>query len=129
MSGKYLLDTSIIVELFANDRAVHKRLLKAESVFIPSIAVGELYYGANKSARRQENMDQVKQLVSISIILNCDPDTGYWYGTVKNQLRQDGKPAPENDIWIAALALQHDLILATRDKHFEAVDGLKIELW
>jgi tRNA(fMet)-specific endonuclease VapC len=41
MSGKYLLDTSIIVELFANDRAVHKRLEKAESVFIPSIAVGE----------------------------------------------------------------------------------------
>ena len=83
MSGKYLLDTSIIVELFANDRAVHKRLLKAESVFIPSIAVGELYYGANKSASRQENMDQVKRLVSISIILNFDTDTGYWYGTVK----------------------------------------------
>lgn len=129
MNGKYLLDTSIIVELFANDRAVHKCLEKAESVFIPSIAVGELYYGAIKSARMQENMEQVKRLVSISIILNCDTDTGYWYGTVKNQLRQDGKPAPENDIWIAALALQHDLTLATRDKHFEAVEGLKVEMW
>lgn len=129
MNGKYLLDTSIIVDLFANDRAVHKRLEKAESVFIPSIAVGELYYGAIKSARMQENMEQVKRLVSISIILNCDTDTGYWYGTVKNQLRQDGKPAPENDIWIAALALQHDLTLATRDKHFEAVEGLKVEMW
>jgi tRNA(fMet)-specific endonuclease VapC len=36
---------------------------------------------------------------------------------------------PENDIWIAALALQHDLTLATRDIHFEAVEGLKIEMW
>lgn len=102
MSGRYLLDTSIIVELFANDRAVQKRLEKAESVFIPSIAVGELYYGANKSARTRENLDQVKRLVSVSIVINCDADTGYWYGTVKNQLRQGGQLVPENDMWIAA---------------------------
>ena len=129
MNGKYLLDTSIIIELFANDQDINKHLEKAESVFIPSIAIGELYYGANKSTRIQENMEQVKRLVSISIILNCDADTGYWYGTVKNQLRQDGKPVPENDIWIAALTLQHDLTLATRDKHFETVKGLKVEMW
>lgn len=129
MSGRYLLDTSIIVELFANDRAVQKRLEKAESVFIPSIAVGELYYGANKSARTRENLDQVKRLVSVSIVINCDADTGYWYGTVKNQLRQGGQLVPENDMWIAALALQHDLTLATRDKHFEIVEGLKVEMW
>jgi tRNA(fMet)-specific endonuclease VapC len=129
MNGKYLLDTSIIIELFANDQAINKYLEEAESVFVPSIAVGELYYGANKSDRMQENMEQVKRLVSISIILNCDADTGYKYGAVKNQLRRDGKPVPENDIWIAALALQHDLTLATRDKHFEAIKGLKVETW
>ena len=40
-----------------------------------------------------------------------------------------GKPIPENDIWIAALALQHELTLATRDKHFKVVDGLETALW
>lgn len=116
MSGKYLLDTSIIVELFADDRAIHKHLEKAESVFISSIAVGELYYGARKSVRVQENLEQVGRLVALSVVLNCDAETGYWFGSVKDQLLKSGQPIPENDVWIAALALQHDLTLATRDK-------------
>ena len=56
MSGKYLLDTSIIIELFAQDNIVVNQLDKAESTFIPSIAVGELHYGARKSAREKENL-------------------------------------------------------------------------
>ncbi len=49
MSGRYLLDTNIIIALFANDIAVNNHLVNAEEIFIPSIAVGELFYGARKS--------------------------------------------------------------------------------
>jgi predicted nucleic acid-binding protein len=40
------------------------------------------------------------------------------------QLKRAGTPVPDNDLWIAALALQHDLLLITRDKHFESIPQL-----
>ena len=51
------------------------------------------------------------------------------YGQIKNNLRAKGRPIPENDIWIAALAKQYGLTLVTRDGHFGEVDGLAIEAW
>ena len=48
---------------------------------------------------------------------------------VKDELRQKGRPIPENDIWIAAIAREHKLVLATRDKHFDQVEGLKVDKW
>ena len=50
-------------------------------------------------------------------------------GTIKLQLKQLGRPLPQNDIWIAAIAKQHHLTLATRDKHFQVVAGLLYENW
>ena len=55
MSGRYLLDTSILIALFADETLVKEKLAQASEVFIPSIAVGELYYWAWKSQRRQEH--------------------------------------------------------------------------
>jgi len=51
------------------------------------------------------------------------------YGEIKSKLHRAGRPLPENDIWIAAIALQHDLTLATRDGHFAAIEGLRTILW
>ncbi|NJO80161.1 MAG: type II toxin-antitoxin system VapC family toxin, partial [Cyanobacteria bacterium RM1_2_2] len=51
------------------------------------------------------------------------------YGEVKNKLRLKGRPLPENNIWIAALALQHALILITRDAHFQEVENLQTVAW
>jgi tRNA(fMet)-specific endonuclease VapC len=55
----------------------------------------------------------------------CDTETARQHGAVKNKLRLKGRPLPENDVWIAALALQHDLILVTCDAHFQEVESLK----
>ena len=64
-----------------------------------------------------------------SHLLECDLDTARSYGKVKNQLKVKGTPIPENDIWIAALADQHQPILVTRDKHFNSIDTISIEAW
>ncbi len=48
------------------------------------------------------------------------------YGEIKNLLKEKGKPIPENDIWIAAIAKEHNLVLITKDKHFRLVDDIKI---
>ena len=129
MSGNYLLDTSVLIELFAQDGDVLSRLEKVESTFIPSIAIGELTSGARKSSRVEKNLEPLEKLASQVAILPCDAETSYWYGIVKNDLRKTGQPIPENDIWIAAMALQHGLILATRDKHFLVVENLISEMW
>jgi len=49
--------------------------------------------------------------------------------TPNGHLRLKGRPIPENDLWIAAMALEHDLVLATRDAHFGEIDNLKVEMW
>jgi tRNA(fMet)-specific endonuclease VapC len=61
--------------------------------------------------------------------LLCDTETARRYGEVKNKLKLKGRPLPENDVWIAALALQHDLTLVTRDAHFQEVESLKTAAW
>jgi len=129
MSGRYLLDTNIIIALFADETVIKNNLAQADEVFIPSIAIGELYYGARKSGRPQENLTRVDELVANSTVLVCDAETAYQYGEVKNKLRLRGRPLPENDIWIAAFTLQYELTLVTRDAHFQEVENLQIVAW
>lgn len=129
MSGRYLLDTNIIIALFADEAIVKDNLAQASEVFIPSFVIGELCYGARKSGRVRENLAKIDELVAGSAILVCDAGTARQYGEVKNQLRFKGRPLPENDVWIAAVALQHDLILVTRDTHFQEVESLQTVAW
>ncbi|MBW4487114.1 MAG: type II toxin-antitoxin system VapC family toxin [Trichocoleus desertorum ATA4-8-CV12] len=129
MSGRFLLDTNIVIALFADEAIVKENLAQASEVFIPSIVIGELCYGARRSGRIEANLARIDELVASSTILVCDAETARHYGEVKNKLRLKGRPLPENDIWIAALALQHDLILVTRDAHFQEVENLQTVGW
>ncbi|MBW4451401.1 MAG: PIN domain-containing protein [Nostoc indistinguendum CM1-VF10] len=65
MSGRYLLDTNIIIALFANDIEVNNQLVNAEEIFIPSVAIGELFYGAKKSGRSQGNLERINSPQSL----------------------------------------------------------------
>jgi tRNA(fMet)-specific endonuclease VapC len=127
--GRILLDTTAIIALFSQEREVVASLSEAEETFAPSIAVGELFYGAVKSEQTERNLLKIKDFVRANTILPVTAQTAETYGRVKNQLRQRGRPIPENDIWIAALALQHDLVLAARDAHFGEIEGLRLLSW
>jgi tRNA(fMet)-specific endonuclease VapC len=128
-TGRFLLDTNIVIALFAREAAIQQRLAEASEVFVPSIVLGELYYGARKSTRVIENLARIDEFVASSAVLLCDPATAQQYGDIKNKLRAKGRPIPENDIWIAAIAMQYQLTLVARDGHFHEVDGLQIEAW
>jgi len=128
MAGRVLLDTNVIIAFFAGEKAVSQRLVDAE-VFVSSTVLGELFYGARKSAHVAANLDRIEQFASSVQVLNCDAATAQLYGNIRDGLRSKGRPIPENDIWIAAVALQHGLPLATRDGHFKEVDGLRVENW
>lgn len=128
-TGRFLLDTNIVIALFANEATVKQRLAEANEVFVPSIVLGELYYGARKSARVAENLARIDDFVASNTVLPCDTATAQQYGNIKNKLRAKGRPIPENDIWIAAIAMQYQLIVVARDGHFHEVDGLQVEEW
>lgn len=127
MAGRLLLDTSFVVDLFRGDAAAQRRTAGAEEVFLSTTALGELYYGAERSNRKNDVISQVDALAAAVTVLPCDQETARIYGSIKQRLRIKGRPLPENDIWIAAVALQHDLALATADSHFLEVDGLTLD--
>lgn len=129
MSGKYLLDTNIVIGLLANESAIIDALAQADEVFLPSIVLGELYFGARKSTRAEENLRRIDELSAQIVVLGCDVKTARRYGEIKNALREKGHPIPENDIWIAAISVQHALVLATRDMHFSVIQNLAVATW
>ena len=130
MSGNYLLDTNIVIGIFANESAIVEKIkLYSASLYIPSIVIGELFYGAEQSSKKEENRQKIDAFALVSLVVECDIATARFYGKIKSQLKLKGTPIPENDIWIAALAMQHQLILATRDKHFNTIEMLSIEDW
>jgi tRNA(fMet)-specific endonuclease VapC len=129
MTGRFLLDTNIVIALFAQDSSVLQHVGEADEVFVPAIVLGELYYGAQKSARIEENLGKIDEFASEAAILGCDEHTAKHYGIVKNRLRAKGRPIPENDIWIAAVALQHTLELVSRDPHFKQIESLGLAVW
>ncbi len=129
MNGRHLLDTNIIVALFKKDEEVQSHLATSTEVFVPSIAIGELYYGAQQSAHVAKNMDRVRVFASNAAVLACDAGTAEQYGKIKSELKSKGRPLPENDLWIAAIAKQYSLSVVTRDRHFKEIDGLLLEEW
>lgn len=60
MSGRFLLDTNIVIALLEGDDGVLSKLDQAREIFVPAIVVGELYFGARKSARSEENVSKWK---------------------------------------------------------------------
>ncbi|WP_375560441.1 type II toxin-antitoxin system VapC family toxin [Bernardetia sp. OM2101] len=130
MSGKFLLDTNILIALFKHEKAIIEKLSEQNNICYTSfITIGELYYGAFNSFKIEENLLQLSKLRQVIPILKSSDTTSMLYGKIKTGLKKKGKPIPENDIWIAALAKEHDLILVTRDKHFEEIEDLKVEKW
>ncbi len=129
MTGDALLDTTVAVAHLRGVAAVSQRLTEARILYLPIIVLGELHYGIHRSARPQENLRQLERWLRITVVLAGTPATAERYGTLKQQLALAGTPIPENDLWIAAQALEHGLPLATRDSHFARVPGLEVLDW
>jgi tRNA(fMet)-specific endonuclease VapC len=129
MSGRFLLDTNIIIAFLNREPAVLTQLTQAEYFAISCITAGELRYGAYNSGRVQFNLDRLDELLRDIEVLACDEETSRFYAQCKIGLKRKGRPINENDLWIAAAAMQHQLQLVSRDNDFAAVDGLILIKW
>ena len=78
----------------------------ADEVFLATVVLGELFYGAFKSNKQDENLSRIADFAANTTVLVCDTETSRQYGIVKNELRMKGRPIPEHDVWIAAISRQ-----------------------
>lgn len=111
MGGRYLLDSNIVVAFLNGDRNVKELVGKADEIYLPAIVLGELYYGAFNSSKKQGNLEKIDGFKAEVYLLDCDEYTAKIYGEVKKGLKDKGTPIPENDIWISAVAIQYGFTL------------------
>lgn len=130
MNGnRYFLDTNIIIPFLNDDALITQKVESLKVINLPIIVLGELYFGAMKSARSEKNSNLIQQFAQKCNIYPVNENVTTTYGVLKATLAKQGTPIPENDVWIAALSRTHDFTLITRDKHFTKVPNLKIIEW
>jgi len=129
----YYLDTNICIYFLNNThRSIYDKLRKIprDSIKIPAVVAGELYYGAAKSAKRDYNLRIYSQFISMYDIIPFDHMISRVYGDIRASLEKRGQTIGGNDMMIAASALCFGAILVTNNvREFSRVDGLFIEDW
>lgn len=123
---KIALDTNRYVDLCKGVVETVTLLEEAESVVLPFVVVAELRAGFAHGRRQAENEQTLRRfLLKDGVqVLFADDQTTHHYAALFRQLRKQGTPIPTNDMWLAAVVLQHNLVLHDRDKHFDRLPQL-----
>ena len=124
-----ILDTNAL-SAFADDiRLVVQQIATADELHIPVIVLGEYRFGIATSCRRREYEAWLARGRAFWNIIPLVEETAAHYASIRQQLKRASVHLPANDVWIAALARQHDLPILSRDTHFDAVPGLARLSW
>ena len=120
------LDSNRYADFCRGEARAVETLRSADEIFLPLVVLGELRAGFANGTRRSENERILTRFLASSRVRVLLPDeqTTHFYADVYAGLRKAGRPIPTNDLWIAALVLQHDLVLFARDAHFDHVPRL-----
>ena len=126
MEVKILVNTNRSRDFVAKEPVTVDRLELADKVFLPVISLGELRAGFICGTAARSNEAVLTQFLNKPrvAVLHADDNTTHHYARLFYQLRKQGTPIPTNDMWIAALAVQHDLFLFSRDAHFDHLPQL-----
>ena len=111
------------------DRDLEPVLRRVKAIALPVIVLGEYRYGIHQSRNRSRYKGWLADLVGSCRVLDVDELTTEHYAEIRDELKRAGKPLPENDAWIAALARQHGLPILSRDRHFDYVSGVRRVHW
>ena len=117
---RILLDTSAYSLLMRGCKEVATLLDEADAVYLPAVVIGELLAGFKKGNAEHRNRDILNRFQEVSrvAILPLDEETAERYAVILDFLRLQGSPVPTNDLWIAAAAMQHGLVILSADRHF-----------
>jgi tRNA(fMet)-specific endonuclease VapC len=120
------LDTNRLTDLLQGDSALAELLAPCDEVWIPLIVLGEIkagFSGGSQHARNEAVLQQLLAKPTVAVLMPTR-ETADQYARLFVQLKRAGTPVPDNDLWIAALALENDLVLITRDRHFKYIPQL-----
>jgi len=120
------LDTNRYVDFCRNVPAVVAHVQQARAIYLPFVTLGEMRAGflcGQKSRENERVLTRFRNSPRVRV-LYADDQTTHHYAVLFRQLRSQGTPISTNDLWIAALVVQHNLILYTRDQHFDALPQL-----
>ena len=118
-----VLDTNVLIDMFAGDRSFEEELASAERILVTPTIVGEFLAGIRMTARdrlRRQAFDSFLDDPVVEFVPH-DRETGAYYASVHRFLQDAGTPIPHNDVWIAASALQHGATVLTHDQHFAGI--------
>lgn len=120
------LDTNRYVDLARGVPEAVARVQAADRIFLPFVVLAELRAGFLGGSRREHNERLLVRFLSSprADVLYPDDATTHHYARLFFQLRRQGTPIPTNDVWTAALVVQHNLHLFDRDRHFDALPQL-----
>src|SRR5215471_17872700 len=126
MALRVALDTNRLTDLLRGDAALAEWLGACEEVWIPLMVLAEMkagFYGGSQPSRNESLLRGFLAKATVEVLLP-GRETSEHYARLFVQLKRAGTPVPDNDLWIAALALEHDLVLITRDRHFDCIPQL-----
>ncbi|RWI89967.1 MAG: type II toxin-antitoxin system VapC family toxin [Mesorhizobium sp.] len=132
MASLYLLDTNILIAAMKGRPEVRKQLeaQQISAIRLSAIVMGELEFGAEKSAYGDRNRARLATLTQRLPLVGIDQDTIRHYAKTRAFLERHGTPIGANDTWIAAQALAINAVLVTdNEREFSRVPGLVVENW
>jgi predicted nucleic acid-binding protein len=124
-----ILDTNAVSDLLEGNAALEALLGRSSRHELPVIVIGEYRYGLARSRRSRTLLPLLEELIRESIVLPLGVETAAAYAVVRDALRAQGTPIPENDVWISALAVEHGLDVVSRDTDFDRVAGIRRRGW
>jgi tRNA(fMet)-specific endonuclease VapC len=124
-----ILDTNALSAMADGDRKLAPLLQQAPELAVPVIVLGEYQYGIRSSRYRIRYESWLDALLPNCRVLDADERTAGIYAEIRHELKRTAHPIPENDIWIAALARQHNSPLLSRDQHFDFIPRLTRLTW
>jgi tRNA(fMet)-specific endonuclease VapC len=124
-----ILDTNAVSALFGGDQAIADVLASEQQHHLPTVVIGEYRYGLMRSSQQAHLGGVLDLLIEQSVVLPIGLDTTFHYARIRDELRQKGRPIPENDLWIAALAAQYALRIVSRDLHFDEIGDIDRVAW
>ena len=128
----YMLDTNICIYVMKNyPQALREKFnALAEQLCISTITLGELHYGAEKSARRADNLTAIEHFVARLDVLPFEAKAAAHYGQVRAELERAGTPCGAHDMQIGGHARSEGLIVVTNNiREFNRMPGIRAENW
>ena len=128
----YLLDTDTCIYWLKGNEDIEEKVLKIgiPKIYISFVTLSELYYGAYKSRRVEQNLANIGILKSKLHLMDSNVSVCDFFGRLKAMLEKNGEIIDDADLLIAACALDINATLVTNnEKHFKRIKELKVQNW